>query len=527
MLQFEDAPGYAAFRFRDLPAEAGARLERGAASPELERPVGGSAAHEAMLVEAALAELKRQGVSFGDLRLGRDHSRQVLMQDENLATHNVFVSAGIGIRALVHGFWGFSASSELTPEGVRRAAAEAAAMARAVAAVTPRELGIEAHGLAAEPAHVARFDTPVGICPFEAPVNAIAEPFRAAAALGLAVPGIKKVQAFAMIFGRRRVFASTEGAHITTTHCVMDTLQRYVAVAKGTSAYRTILGTAMAGGLEHLAEADFPGQAADACRDALAKCAAPKPEPGRYDLILDGHNLALTMHETVGHPTELDRVAGYELGFAGGSFASLDKLGTFRYGSPLVNFTANNRLRYGAASQGYDDEGVECQAFPVIREGILVGYGSNRETARLIGQQRANGTCRATGWADPPIVRIPNLFLEPGPERLSLDDLVRDTESGILMLGRDSFSIDQMRYNFQFGADMSYRIRDGKVAEPLRDVIYQSISPEFWGACDAICDASEWRMHGVFNCGKGQPTQLSKMMHGAAPARFRQIRVGY
>jgi TldD protein len=233
------------------------------------------------------------------------------------------------------------------------------------------------------------------------------------------------------------------------------------------------------------------------------------------------------MHESVGHPTELDRVLGYELGFAGGSFASLDKLGSFRYGSPIVNFTADNRLRFGGASSGFDDEGVECQSFPIIREGVLVGYGTSRETARAIGLSRSNGTCRSTGWHDAPIVRIPNLFLEPGRERLSLEELIQDTKSGILMLGRDSFSIDQMRYNFQFGADMSWRIENGKLVEPLRDVIYQSISPEFWGACDAVCDEREWRMHGVFNCGKGQPMQAGKMMHGASPARFRQIRVGY
>jgi TldD protein len=358
-------------------------------------------------------------------------------------------------------------------------------------------------------------------------VEELAAPLREAAAIGLGKSGIKRVQAHLPVFGRRRIFASTDGAFIRTTHAIVDASQRFVAVANGTSAYRTVVSPALAGGFEHVLARGFAAAAADAAADALAKCSAERPASGHYDLILDGHNLALTMHESVGHPTELDRVLGYELGFAGGSFATLEKLGTYRYGSPLVNFTANNRLRLGGASQGFDDEGVECQEFPVIREGVLVGYGTSRETAHHIGARRANGTCRATEWSDVPIVRIPNLYLEPGRVPLSLQQLIADTKDGILMMGRDSFSIDQRRYNFQFGADMCYRVRDGRIAEPLRDVIYQSITPEFWAACDAVCDASEWQMHGVFNCGKGQPTQAAKMMHGASPARFRKIRVGF
>jgi TldD protein len=515
-MQLVDAPGYE--RHPHARAQTPSR--------RLAAPIQSEAAEEA-LADAALKRLAERGADYGDLRLGRDLSRYVDVHDTNITVQRASESEGMGVRALVKGFWGFAATPDLTEEGVRRAADRAFELARAVAATSDPALGLPKSGFASEPAHKARFDTPVVTCPFEARVEEIATPLIEAARRALAIPGVSRAHGFVIAHGRRRLFASTEGARILTTHCVVDSQQRYVAVDSGTSAYRTSVGAAVAGGLEHVEHHDYPGQAEAHAREALMKCRAKKPDAGRYDLILDPHNLALTMHESVGHPTELDRVLGYELGFAGGSFASLDKLGSFRYGSPIVNFTADNRLRFGGASSGYDDEGVECQSFPIIREGVLVGYGTSRETAHAIGLSRSNGTCRSTGWHDAPIVRIPNLFLEPGRQRLALAELIQDTKSGILMLGRDSFSIDQMRYNFQFGADMCWRIENGKLVEPLRDVIYQSISPEFWGACDAVCDEREWRMHGVFNCGKGQPMQAGKMMHGASPARFRQIRVGY
>ena len=523
---FDDAPGLSGLYTDRFSAQTQTRLAAGDGCPALMTPIIGEGA-ERELADAAIEQLKAEGVDFGDLRLGRDIWRNLTVNDDSIAGHRVNETLGMGIRALVRGYWGFAATPDLTPAGVTACASRAVAMARAVLHSASASAATSAAKWAAEPAHQAVFHTPVGICPFAASVEDLARPLREGGTIGRTHPAIKRVNGFVIAFGRRRIFASTDGAYIVWTHCVVDSKQRFHAVENGTSAYRTLLTSALAGGLEHYYAFDYPHQAPEAVREAVLKCGAAKPESGKYSLVLDGHNLALTMHESVGHPTELDRVLGYELGFAGGSFASLDKLGTYKYASPIVNFTANNNIRYGGASQGYDDEGVECQSFPVIREGTLVGYGTSRETAHAIGAKRANGTCRSTSWFDAPIVRIPNLFLEPGKDKLSVSELIADTKDGIYMMGRDSFSIDQMRYNFQFGADMCYRIRNGKLAEPLRDVIYQSISPEFWSSCDAICDASEWQMHGVFNCGKGQPMQIARMMHGASPARFRDIRVGY
>jgi TldD protein len=520
------APGWRGLSLPGVAPEVVARVEAGRGSEFLARPVT-SQVSEQELVDIALRTLKSLGVEFGDLRMGRDVSRFILVRDRNLAHNTMSESSGIGVRALVGGFWGFAATNELTAAGVARCAQKAVELARATAASLPREGGLDFSKFAKEPAHRAEHNTAVGICPFTTSASAVAAPLIEAAETALSCESITRVVGHVQIYGYTRVIANTEGTNIRLTHSIVNVEQEFHAVANGTSAYRTLLSPAIAGGLEHFFAADFPGKTRASCADALAKCHAKTPPAGKYDIICDGHHLALTMHESVGHPTELDRVLGYELSLAGGSFASLEKRGTFKYGSPIVNFVGDNRIRFGAQSHGFDDEGVEAQRFPIVSDGIFMGYGTNRETAHRIGLGRSNGTCFAESWSDVPIVRIPNLFLLPGKQKLSLDELIADTKSGILMLGRDSFSIDQMRYNFQFGANMAYRIENGKLTESLRDVIYQSITPEFWGACDAICDESEWQMHGVFNCGKGHPVQTARMMHGAAPTRFRNINVGF
>ncbi len=525
-MQLVNAPGWRGISFPGVATEAVARVERGEGCEFLLRPLGDSPSEEE-IVDIAINKLLSLQVDFGDLRLSRDVARHLGVHDCNLSNSNLSESCGIGVRALVSGFWGFAATNNLTRLGVERCAEKAVNLARAVARNHPKECGIARESFAAEPAHRGVFNTAVGICPFTTSASLAVAPLITAAELALQTKGIQRTVGAFHAYGYGRIIANTSGTYLRISHSIVNVEQKIYANAHGTSAYRTLVSPAAAGGLEHFFAANFPDQIQRTCSEALAKCAAPSVPNGKYDIICDGHHLALTMHESVGHPTELDRVLGYEISLAGGSFASLEKHGNFRYGSNLVNFVGDNRIRFGAATRGFDDEGVAAQQFPIVSDGIFVGYGTNRETAHRIGQQRSNGTCFAEGWDNVPIVRIPNLFLLPGKKQLSLDELISDTNDGILMLGRDSFSIDQMRYNFQFGADMCYRIRNGKLAEPLRDVIYQAITPEFWGACDAICDASEWQMHGVFNCGKGHPVQTARMMHGAAPSRFRQINVGY
>jgi TldD protein len=521
------APGWnESYVSNKLGKENFEKILAGAKSTALAKPIE-SEAFEDSVVTKTLEAIKSEGVEYGDFRFGRDHNRQIYLSNENISEDVKSESSGIGVRVLFNGFWGFSATSDLTDYGLKGCVKKASDMAKAVAKVTPKSEAIGVDKWTHEPVHTKEVHTPVAICPFDIPTAKLAEPLVKSAIKGLEREEITRVQALFNIWGYRRIFASTTGTRILNTHVVSNIEQRFFAVTNGTSAYRTIVSPGYAGGAEHFFSEDFLSQVDSTCDDAIKKCFAKKPEAGEYDLILDGHHLALTMHESVGHPTELDRILGYELSMAGGSFASIDKIDNFQYGSKIVNFTGDNTILFGGASQGFDDEGVECSHFPIIRDGILKSFGTNRETARELGLERSQGTARAQGWKDVPIVRIPNLYLEPGKEKLSLDDLIKDTKHGILMLGRDSFSIDQMRYNFQFGGDMCYLIEDGKITEPLRDAIYQSITPEFWNSCDAICDESEWQFHGVFNCGKGHPMQGAKMMHGASPARFRNVKVGF
>jgi TldD protein len=256
---------------------------------------------------------------------------------------------------------------------------------------------------------------------------------------------------------------------------------------------------------------------------AVEKVNAKQPTPGKYDLVLDPAHLSLTIHESCGHPTELDRALGYEANYAGTSFLTPEKLGSFRYGSKHINLIADNTRQGAMASTGYDDDGVAGQRWPIIEEGILRGYSTNREVAGAIGEKRSRGSCRADSWSSVPIVRIANVGLEPGSE--TLDSLIADVKDGIYIEGRGSFSIDQKRYNFQFGGDAFWEIKNGKRGAMLKNVIYNGITPEFWNSCDGVADRKHWQEHGFISCGKGQPGQSGWMTHAAADARFRGVNV--
>jgi TldD protein len=300
-----------------------------------------------------------------------------------------------------------------------------------------------------------------------------------------------------------------------------------VAVIGTESQERSYQGGAKQAGYEFIRELDLPGHARGWAEEAVVKCKAEGSPTGVMDLVLEPMNLALTMHESVGHPTELDRILGWEANMAGQSFIRPEDLGKLRYGSDVVNFTVDNTMEGGLGSWFYDDDGVKMKMFPLINDGILVNLGTTRETAPLIGRERSNGCCRSDGFSSFPINRIPNLYLEPGSDdRITPDDLIAGVDRGIYIEGMGSFSIDQMRNNFQFGGDMFWMIEGGKRTKPLKKVTYQSQTRKFWGSCDAIAGKSSWQSHGVMNCGKGEPVQAMRMTHGASFARFRNISVG-
>jgi TldD protein len=256
----------------------------------------------------------------------------------------------------------------------------------------------------------------------------------------------------------------------------------------------------------------------------VALLSAPACPPGKRDLILMSDQLALQIHESCGHPTELDRALGHELNFAGYSFLTPEKLGRLRYGSPIVNITADSLTPGGVGTFGYDDEGVPAQRWDLVREGMFVGYLDSRETAAALGQAASHGCMRASGWNRVPIVRMVNVSLQPGDS--SLDEMIADTEDGVLMETNRSWSIDHLRLNFQFGTEIGWEIRGGRRGRMLKNCTYQGRTPEFWGSCDRIAGEAEWRLWGVLSCGKGQPGQIMATGHGAAPARFRGVNIG-
>ncbi len=471
-------------------------------------------------LEEIIGHLKKQGIRFADVREHLFEERSLYFEDRRVAQLDEEFTNGVGVRVLFENGWGYSSTPSVTPAGIRKAAEEAIRMARFANRNSARKIDF-----CEEPVHIATFETRIEEDPFKVSVGEVANKMITANDEILKGKDIIKANGAAIFRRMKRRYANTDGSKIKTTLYTTDFMIKALARANGEVKGRSYSPAPMNAGYEYFRKTDFLGQAPRLAAEAREHCFARSCEDGAQTLILDPEHLSLTMHESVGHPTELDRVLGYEESCAGRSFVTLDKLKTFRYGSDLVNFIADNTLEGGLATYGYDDEGVECQKWHIIKDGIFVGYGANREVAGKIGLTRATGTTRATRYFDVPIVRIPNLYLAPGKKKLSLKELIADTKKGIYIEGMGSFSIDQMRLNMQFGGDAFWEIKDGKIAGMLKNVTYNAISYEFWRSCDAICDEREFQRHGFLTCGKGDPMQAAQMSHGASPARFRNITV--
>ena len=471
-------------------------------------------------LSAVIEYLKKQGARFADAREHLFEERSLRFEDRRVSNLSEEHTNGVGVRVLFENGWGYASTPTLAAEGIRKAADEALAMAKTASAQSTRKIEF-----CEEPRHIATFETKIEEDPFKVSVGEIASTIIAANDEILKGQDIIKAEAYATFRRMKKRYANTEGSAIQTT--IYSTISSIEAIARANDEVksRAFSPPPMNAGYEYFRNTDYRKEATRIAAEAREHCFAKSCEDGETTLILDPEHLALTMHESVGHPTELDRVLGYEESCAGRSFATLDKYQTFRYGSDIVNFVADNTLDRGLATYGYDDEGVECQKWHIVKDGIFVGYGVNREVAGMIGLKRANGTTRATRYCDVPIVRIPNLYLAPGKKPLSKEALIADTERGIYIEGMGSFSIDQMRLNMQFGGDAFWEIKDGKIVGMLKNVTYNAISYEFWRKCDAICDEREFKRHGFLTCGKGDPMQLAQMSHGASPARFRNIMV--
>ncbi|MBN1180000.1 MAG: TldD/PmbA family protein [Anaerolineae bacterium] len=483
------------------------------------------------LTELALDTAQARGATYADVRVVQRHTQQVAVRNGAVSDLVEVETLGFGVRVVADGAWGFAASSRLERPEVERAAAEAVAIARASATAggSPVDLG-------APEAHVDTYRTPCQIDPFSVPVDDKIGLLLAADAAMRRVSGVRVTEGALVAWRENKTFASTEGAFIEQE--LIETGGGIVAYAvQGSEIQQRSYPNSFArdqctGGWETIVEMDLPGNGERLAGEAVALLTAPACPCQVTTLILGATQLALQVHESCGHPTELDRVFGTEAAYAGTSFLTVDKLGTFRYGSPIVNLTADATIPGGLGTFGYDDEGVPAQRVPLVREGIFVGYLSSRETmaqlARLRGEDparaRSGGAMRASGWDRIPLVRMTNVNLEPG--EWTFEDLVADTDDGIYMEMNRSWSIDDKRLNFQFGTEVAYEIKGGKMGRLLKNALYSGMTPQFWGGCDAICNADHWRVWGTPNCGKGQPSQIAHTGHGAAPARFRNVQVG-
>ena len=477
-------------------------------------------------MDALLADLMDSASGHADYA----DVRHVRSTTERIGTRNGAVdriertdAEGVGVRVRVQGAWGFAAV-----RGAERAGAEAAlARALEVARAQPRGPAFPlADNAPAVGTHDAGLD---GTDPFAVSLEDKLDALLAADAAMRVDPLVAVTEAGFFAHREERTFASTDGAlcrqrlgecggGITAT----ATDGAETQVRSHPASFR---GQVSQAGYEHFAGLELAAHAPRAGAEAAALLSAPPCPDGRTTLVLDGEQLALQLHESVGHAVELDRVLGSETSYAGGSFVAPGDVGSLRYGSPLMNVTADATVSGGLGSFRWDDEGVSAQALPIVRDGVLRGFLSSRESAARVGMDRSGGCMRASGFARQPLVRMTNVNLEPG-EAGTLEDLIADTPNGVLLDTNRSWSIDSRRLQFQFGAEAAWEIRDGRLGRLLRNPSYAGVTPQFWGSLDAVCSAPEWRLASVVNCGKGEPGQLARVSHGSAPARFRAVEMG-
>jgi TldD protein len=474
------------------------------------------------LLKEAMDLLKKKGVDYADARRVRTTMELLVMKNGELEAGSVTESEGFGIRVLDGGAWGFSSSSDTSPGNVRRVAEQALAIAKASARVGDSRVVLDGQ----EPV-VDVYRNQVEEDPFEVPLSEKLN-ILARSCEGMSkVEEVKFATASMMSWRNDKTFVSTEGSDIEQT--IIETGGGIAATAleggeRQTRSYpasfRGDYGTV---GFEFTRSLDLPGHAEKTAREAAELLKADECPSRNTTLIIGGTQLALQVHESCGHPIELDRVFGTEASYAGTSFLGVDKLGEFRYGSDIVNIVADATCAGGLGSFGYDDEGVPASRTDIVREGIFSGYLMSRETAPRIGL-RSNGTMRADGWNRIPLVRMTNINLLPGTG--TLEEIIADTEDGIFVDSNKSWSIDQQRLNFQFGCEIAWEIKNGKFTRMLKNPVYTGITPEFWGSCDAVAGESEWHIWGIPSCGKGEPGQTAHVGHGTAPSRFRNVEVG-
>jgi TldD protein len=472
------------------------------------------------LSQRALDTAVQRGATYADVRVVRRAEESISVKSGRIEAVAFGESEGFGVRVLVDGAWGFAASSELTTTEADRVAGDAVRIARASATTLRRPVVLDDR----PPAH-GSYRTPYEVDPFGVPVEEKVADLMAAEAAMSRTPGIAFAEASYSAQREWKSFAASDGSETDQeiTHVVANIEAN--AVSGDELQRRSYADSGQAAGYEWVRGLDLVGNAERIAPEAVALLSAPQCPPGRRTIILDPSQLYLQVHESCGHPTELDRVFGTEASYAGTSFLTTDKLeGGFRYGSDLVTIVADATAPGGMGTFGWDDEGVAAQRVPLVQDGIFSGYLSSRETAPRIGR-RSGGTMRADGWDRIPLIRMTNVNLLPR-DGLSLDDIVADTDDGLYLASNRSWSIDDRRLNFQFATEVAYEVKGGKLGRLLKNPTYTGITYEFWRSCDAVADARSYVMIGTPNCGKGEPGQIGHVGHGTSGARFRDVQVG-
>ena len=522
------------------------------AVPVYGRPVGDlvgaltpiPTADKKRLADAALERARSAGATYADVRIGRYLNQFIQCRDLKIQGITNTESFGCGIRVIANGTWGFAATNDVTTDGVARAAAQAVAIAKANSRLQTEPVQLAPQRGLGEVA----WRTPIKKNAFEVPISEKADLLLAASKAALDA-GASFVNSLLFLVNEQKYLATTDGSYIDQdVHRIWPTFNvTSVNKESGKFEQRNALSAPRGMGYEYLSvnpaektagplgigtvtyrdAYDMIEDARLAAGQAQEKHTAKSVEAGKYDLVLDPSHLWLTIHESVGHPTELDRVLGYEANYAGTSFATLDKWRskTFKYGSEAVTLFADKTQPGSLGAVGFDDEGVPTKRWDLVKNGILVNYQVIRDQAHILGLKESQGCCYADNWSSVQFQRMPNVSLQAGTAQLTPAQMIAGVEKGIYIVGDSSYSIDQQRYNFQFTGQMFYEIKAGKIVGPLRDVAYQSNTQEFWNSCAQICDTRDYRLGGSFFDGKGQPGQVSAVSHGSSTTRFNGVNV--
>jgi len=479
------------------------------------------------IAQWAIDTATKRGATYCDARIVNDRQRALATKNGKIGHAADSESLGIGIRVIVSNAWGFASTDDLSRESVERTAARGVEIARASSRVQQHPIH-----LAPEMAVTADWTNPYKIDPFSTSIEQNLALLMVCDKEMRSVSGVTLAEAQMTLRRYEQWFYSSEGSDIHQTRFITGAGYDAYAFA-GTEIQKRSYPNSFGGqyqnkGYELIDELHLIENARRIGEEAVALHKADQCPEGKFTIILGSSQLGLQIHESVGHPIELDRVLGMEANFAGTSFLTIDKLCNLRYGSDLVNVVADATEQHGPGlgTFAYDDEGVPAQCTPIITNGQFTGYLSSRETAHTIGEQRSNAAMRAEGWNRIPLIRMTNVSILPGTKPLTLDQLISDTDHGIYMETNRSWSIDDKRYNFQFGCEMGWEIKNGKLGRMLKNPSYSGITTEFWNSMDAICSRDQWQLWGTPNCGKGQPMQTMGTGHGAAPARFRNVTVG-